>query len=109
MSNKLVTSTQIKDGLLLDASKRSIQRYLRNGAELKFGKFSSKPPLQIGHKEKRLEWAKKYVAFGANWDKVIFSDEKKFNMDGPDGIRRFWYKPGLPKKPSQNIIALWVA
>ncbi|GBM84936.1 Transposable element Tc3 transposase [Araneus ventricosus] len=29
--------------------------------------------------------------YGKKWDDVIFSDEKKFNLDGSNGFRYFWY------------------
>lgn len=32
----------------------------------------------------RVDWARARVEWGARWRKVVFSNEKKFNLDGPD-------------------------
>jgi len=49
------------------------------------------------------------------WQKIIFSDEKKFSLDGPDGFSFYWHdmtKPGSPRM-SRNFgggsIMLWGA
>jgi transposase len=85
-SNNGSTSTSIKDALNLPCHSSTIKRVLKESPIHKYSKRRGKPTLKPVHKQARIEWAKHHMEFGQKWRNVIWSDEKKFNLDGPDGM-----------------------
>lgn len=75
----------------------------------------SKPQLEDHHKVARLEWAKKYMSFDIEWSRDIFSDEKKFNLDGPDGFHSYWHdirkeeKQLMSRQHGGGCVMIWGA
>lgn len=53
-----------------------------------------RPPLNQIHKEKRLAWAQKYMKM--NFQNVLFTDEARATLDGPDGWAKVWNPIGTP-------------
>lgn len=75
----------------------------------------SKPALKTHHKQARLDFARKYMSYGEKWKNVIFSDEKKFNLDGPDGYSAYSHDlrhndpPRLSRNFGAGSLMTWAA
>ena len=52
-------------------------------------------PVTVAHRRHRLTFAQNHLVWGrADWDRVLFTDESKFNLDFNDGRIRVWRRPG---------------
>lgn len=95
------SAAQIKQEMGLSISKRRVRQILHGSGHLKYTKKAKKPNLQPAHISARLNFAKKYMSWTTEWDNVIFSDEKKFNLDGPDCTAYYWHD--LRKSPQVKL------
>lgn len=91
IKNPNATSKNIFDDAgIPDIPKTTRNVYLRKLGTVK--KAIASPPLTKLHRQKRLEWADRYMK--QDFSKVLWTDECRATLDGPDGWARGWVLNG---------------
>lgn len=86
------TSREILNDLQVNVSLRTIQRNIRS-MHFEYRNIPCKFILSAENKKKRVEMAKQYIINGTVWKDVVFSDEKKFCLEGCDSYYS-WIRSG---------------
>jgi len=90
-SNSHCAASKIHSKLHLNASVDTVRRVIRRADHLKRLKLKKKPPLNNQRKDSRLVFARYHMTWQKEWHTVVFSDEKRFNLDGPDGFSYYFH------------------
>jgi transposase len=90
-SNKSISCSQIVSELNLPVTRWCVNKVISESGILKHQKKTASPPLNESNLMKRLNWAKDHMTWNKEWNDVVWSDEKKFNLDGPDGYNYYWH------------------
>jgi hypothetical protein len=89
-SKGLSTAKQMKCDQQVPVGVRRIQQLLSKTDHLRWETRQQMPWMTKRHMIQRLNWARDQLNNDRDWASVVFSDEKKFNLDGPDGIQGYW-------------------
>ncbi|CAI5440302.1 unnamed protein product [Caenorhabditis angaria] len=88
VSNSVTSANDVRTELKLDVCKNTVINTIHRSGVMVHQKMAKTPSMTDRHKEFRLDFVRNNLA--TDWNKVVFSDEKKWNLDGPDGFRSYW-------------------
>lgn len=85
------SASTIKTELCLKVGVRTIQRVLHKSNEMTYLKMKKKARISEAQIDQRIKFSITYQTWNTEWKRTIFSDEKRFNFDGPDGFAYYWH------------------
>ncbi|OQR87709.1 hypothetical protein ACHHYP_08132 [Achlya hypogyna] len=84
------TAGELVERHTLPVGRRRVCQLLNKSGKVKFKKRLAAPMMTRAHQKARVLWASEAKNWGAKFDNIIWSDEKKWNLDGPDGYNYYW-------------------
>lgn len=90
LSKDKATCTSVRRDLRLSVSRQTVWRTIVRSGKLKWRRMLKTLDLKQRHKDTRVAWCFNKGGLNEGWKSFIFTDEKKINMDGPDGFKSFW-------------------
>lgn len=78
-----VTCRKIIEETGISVSRRTMNNFLLRH-EYKYSKQVQNIQLSSKHKKARIEKISSWIHKNINWDNTVFTDEKRFSLDGPD-------------------------
>jgi transposase len=93
-ASAVLLRNQLQEVRDVNVSEWTVRRRLR-AAGLSCRRMATGPPLQRRHRIARLAFARNHLAWNdEDWSNVLFSDESRFCLNGSNGRRRVWRRPG---------------
>jgi hypothetical protein len=109
------SASSIKSTLDLEVSHSTILRAIKSSKLLGYEKMLKKPKLTQVQKQTRWDFAREHITWIYQWHFVVFSDEKRFNLDGPDGCTLYWQdlrheeRSFISRQGSDQSVMIWCA
>lgn len=91
----LVNSTIIKDHFKLDCTPRTVRNFLQE-KNVSYEVRKKEITLEDRHKKTRIVFAQTHIIQRTDFSIWVFTDEKRFSLDGPDNNGSYEI-PGTPK------------
>ncbi|CDF34675.1 unnamed protein product [Chondrus crispus] len=85
-------SAGIVKALQLSVKARRVRQVIAAAEHLRYKQIARTPAMRERHEKSRLKWAMtRMVWSNAKWSQIVWSDEKKFNLDRTGGLAYKWH------------------